>query len=107
MLIVCEYAKLGLPEAKRGMGAHFSTIMLPRVIPRAIAMEMLYRGDYIGADEAYRCGLVNRVVPTGQALDAALELATAISKNAPITLRRMKETAVKSSGLPISAALRL
>ncbi|MBB3459389.1 enoyl-CoA hydratase/carnithine racemase [Rhizobium sp. BK313] len=107
MRIVCEHAKLGLPEAKRGMGAHFSTIMLPRVIPRAIAMEMLYRGDYISAEEAYRCGLVNRVVPVGEALNAALELATAIAKNAPITIRRMKETAVKSSGLPLAAALRL
>jgi enoyl-CoA hydratase/carnithine racemase len=107
MRIACEHVKMGLPEAKRGMGAHFSTIMLPRVIPRALAMEMLFRGDYILAEEAYRIGLVNRVVPTGKALDAALELASAIAKNAPITLRRMKETAIKSSGLPMAAALRL
>ena len=107
MRIVVEGAKLGFPEAKRGMGAHFSTVMLPRIIPRAIAMEMLFRGDYITPEEAYRVGLVNRVVPVGQALNAALELAHAIAANAPITVRRMKETSVKSSGLPISAALRL
>jgi enoyl-CoA hydratase/carnithine racemase len=107
MRIVVEGAKLGLPEAKRGMGAHFSTIMLPRIIPRAIAMEMLFRGEYITPEEAYRVGLVNRVVPVGKALEAAMELATAIARNAPITTRRMKETAVKSSGLPLAAAMRL
>jgi enoyl-CoA hydratase len=70
-------------------------------------MEMLFRGEYITPEEAYRVGLVNRVVPVGKALEAAMELATAIARNAPITTRRMKETAVKSSGLPLAAAMRL
>jgi enoyl-CoA hydratase len=107
MRIAADHVVMGLPEAKRGMGAHFATIMLPRVIPRAIALELLFRGDYIDAAEAYRIGLVNRVVPKGQALDAALELAEAIARNAPITVRRMKETAVEASGLPLAAALGL
>jgi enoyl-CoA hydratase len=107
MRIAADHIVMGLPEAKRGRGAHFSSIMLPRVIPRAIALEMLFRGDYIKPDEAYRCGLVNRVVPKGQSLNAALELAHAIAGNAPITVRRMKETAVKSSGMPFAAAMRL
>ena len=107
MRIAAEHVVMGLPEAKRGRGAHFSTIMLPRIIPRAIAMEMLFRGDYISAAEGYRCGLINRVVPKGKALESALEMAHAIAKNAPVTVRRMKETAVKSSGLPLAAAIRL
>lgn len=105
--VACEHAKLGLPEAKRGMGAHFSTIMLPRVIPRAFALEMLFSGEYITAERAYQYGLLNRVVPMGGALDAAMEMATMIAKNAPVTVRRMKETATKSSGMPIVSALRL
>jgi enoyl-CoA hydratase len=107
MRIAAEHVTMGLPEAKRGRGAHFSTIMLPRIIPRAIALELLFRGDYITAEEAHRWGLVNRVVPKGKALESALELAQAIAKNAPITVRRMKETAVKSSGMPFAAAMRL
>jgi enoyl-CoA hydratase len=107
MRIAAEHAVLGLPEAKRGMGAMFSTVVLPYVIPRAIALELLFRGDYIDAAEAHRIGLVNRVVPKGQALAAALDLAEAIAKNAPITVRRMKETAQKALGLPVAAALRL
>lgn len=107
MRVSVDTAKLGLPEAKRGMGAHFSTIMLPRIIPRAFAMEMLFSGEYITPAEAYRYGLLNRVVPVGQALNAALEIAANIAKNAPVTVRRMKETATKSSGMPIVSALRL
>jgi enoyl-CoA hydratase len=107
MRIAAEHIVMGLPEAKRGRGAHFSTIMLPRIIPRAIALEMLFRGDYITPAEGYRCGLLNRVVPKGKALESALEMAHAIAKNAPVTVRRMKETAVKSSGMPLAAAMRL
>ncbi|MET0378948.1 MAG: enoyl-CoA hydratase-related protein, partial [Spongiibacteraceae bacterium] len=99
--------KLGLPEAKRGMGAHFATIMLPRLVPAAIAFEMLYTGDYISGADAHRYGLVNHLVEPGQELIKALEIAARLAENAPITLRRIKETLVKSSGMPISAALHL
>jgi enoyl-CoA hydratase len=105
--IGAEHVMMGLPEAKRAMGAHFSTIMLPRVIPRAIAMELLFRGDLYPIQEAYRWGFVNRIVPKGQALASALEMAQAIARNAPVTVRRMKETAMKSSGMPLAAAMRL
>jgi enoyl-CoA hydratase len=107
MRIAEEHVQLGVPEAKRGMGALFATVVLPQVIPRALALELLFRGDYIDAAEAHRIGFVNRVVPKGQALSAALELAEAIAGNAPVTVRRMKETAVKALGLPVAAALRL
>jgi enoyl-CoA hydratase len=56
---------------------------------------------------AERWGLVNRVVPKGAAAAAAMALAARIAANAPITLRRIKETAVKASGLPLGAALKL
>jgi enoyl-CoA hydratase len=49
-----EHVKLGLPEAKRGMGAHFATVVLPRLVPAAIAFEMLYTGDYISVQDAHR-----------------------------------------------------
>ena len=98
---------MGLPEAKRGKGAHFANVMLPRLIPSGIAYEMLYLGEYIGMEEAKRWGLVNRVVPKGEALNEALKMAEAICENAPVTIRRMKETAVRANGLPMSVALRL
>jgi len=102
-----EHAIFGVPEAKRGMGAHFATVMLPRLIPRAHAMELLFRAEYIDADRAERIGLLNKVVPKGQALTEAMAWAEQIAGNAPVTVRRMKETASKALGLPISAGLRL
>jgi enoyl-CoA hydratase len=107
MRIAEEHILMGLPEAKRGRGAHFTTIMLPRIIPRALALELLFTGEYITAQQAGQWGLVNRVVAKGGSLEAALKLAHGIAENAPVTVRRMKETAVKSSGMPLAAAMRL
>ena len=105
--IAAEHVMLGLPEAKRGKGAHFANVMLPRMVPTGIAFEMLYLGEYISAQDARQWGLVNRVVPRGEALAEALKMAEAICENAPVTLRRMKETAVRANGLPVPSALRL
>ncbi|MFL5251324.1 MAG: enoyl-CoA hydratase/isomerase family protein [Rhodopila sp.] len=107
MRVAAEHAQFGLPEAKRGKGAHFANVMLPRMLPPGIAFEMLYLGEYIGAADARRWGLVNRVVPRGEALNEAMRIAEAICANAPVSLRRMKETAVRANGLPVPAALRL
>ena len=105
--IAAEHALMGLPEAKRGKGAHFANVLLPRLVPPGIAYEMLYLGEYIGMEEARRWGMVNRVVPRGEALNEAIRMAEAICENAPVTIRRMKETAVRANGLPIATALRL
>jgi enoyl-CoA hydratase len=105
--VAADHVTLGLPEAKRGKGAHFANVMLPRMVPTGIAFEMLYLGEYISAHDARQWGLVNRVVPRGQALTEALKMAEAMCENAPVTLRRMKETAVRANGLPVPAALRL
>ena len=105
--VAAEHVTMGLPEAKRGKGAHFANILLPRMVPPGIAFEMLYLGEYVGMSEARGWGLVNRVVPKGEALNEALKMAGAICENAPVTIRRMKETAVRANGLPMSVALRL
>jgi enoyl-CoA hydratase len=98
---------LGLPEAKIGMGANFGSVVLPKRIPMGIALEMLYTGEYVTSDDAERWGLVNRLVDADAVLPTALELAEKIAANAPISVRRMKETAVKGLELPLWQALRL
>lgn len=105
--IADEHVRMGLPEAKRGKGAHFANVILPRLVPSGIAFEMLYLGEYIDMPTAKHWGLVNRVVPRGQALPEAIRMAEAICENAPVTIRRMKETAVRANGLPMPVALRL
>ena len=96
---------MGLPEAKIGMGANFASVVLPKRIPTGIALEWLLTGEYVTSEEAARWGLVNRI--TDDVLPAALELAGKIAANAPISVRRMKETAVKGLELPLWQALRL
>jgi enoyl-CoA hydratase/carnithine racemase len=98
---------MGLPEAKIGMGANFGSVVLPKRIPMGIALELLYTGEYVTSEVAERWGLVNRLVPAEEVLPTALRLAEAIAANAPISIRRMKETAVKSLELPLWQALRL
>jgi enoyl-CoA hydratase/carnithine racemase len=97
--------KLGLPEATIGMGANFGSVVLPKRIPLGIALELLLTGEYVTSEDAERWGLVNRI--TDDVLPAALRLAERIAANAPISVRRMKETAVKGLELPLWQALRL
>ncbi|MCU1605374.1 MAG: Enoyl-CoA hydratase/isomerase, partial [Modestobacter sp.] len=79
----------------------------PKRVPMGIAMEMLLTGEYATSEDAERWGLVNRVVPAAEVLPAALALAERIAANAPLSVRRMKETALKAADLPLATALRL
>lgn len=105
--VAASASYLSLPEARRGMGANFASVMLPRMLPPAVAAHLLYTGDQMSAAEALRWGLYNRVVPLGQLDETTESLAQRIAANAPLTLTRMKHLSVKTSGLPLSAALRL
>jgi len=98
---------LGLPEATIGMGANFGSVVLPKRIPMGIALELLYTGEYVTSEVAQRWGLINRIVPADDVLPEALRLADTIAANAPISVRRMKATAVKGLELPLWQALRL
>lgn len=105
--IAADHAKLCLPEAKRGMGANFASVLLPRMVPRGIALNMLYTAEPITVQEALHWGLVNKVVPSAQLTDTVEEYARGLLKNAPLTLRRYKRMAVKGWELPVPSALRL
>lgn len=100
-------ARLGLPEARVGMGANFGSVVLPQLIPRGLALELLYTGDLIDMTVASRLGLVNHVVEPSELLRFTERLAARIAGNAPLSVQRMKAVALKSAGLPTAAALRL
>ena len=70
---------------------------LPDMIPPKIAMELALTGEFIDTARAYELGLVNRVTE-GSALDAAIELATAINANGPLAVRVSKQIVVESRG---------
>jgi enoyl-CoA hydratase len=88
LVVAADHATFGLPEAKRGLfAAAGGLIRLPKRIPLALATEIAITGDPIDAARALQLGLVNRVVPVAQVVDAALELAATIAKNGPLAVR--------------------
>jgi enoyl-CoA hydratase len=105
--VAADTAFFQLPEAKRGMGAHFASVVLPQMVPPAIAMEWMFTGRAIPMDEAQRWGLVNRVVPAASLMQSAMGLAREIAACAPLSLQRMKLTYRKAHGMPLHAGLRL
>lgn len=105
--IASSTLRLACSEAKVGMGAHFASIVLPRLIPRALALELLYTGRPMTPEEGMRHGFLNSVHPASEVREAVRALAKTIAANAPLTVRRCKEASTKSMGLPLAAALRL
>ncbi|MCB2060533.1 MAG: enoyl-CoA hydratase-related protein [Novosphingobium sp.] len=88
MIVASENARFGLPEVKRGLLAGAGGLhRLPNRIPAGIAYEMIATGDMIDAQRAYQHGLVNRLVPAGEALEAARELAGQVVVNAPLSVQ--------------------
>ena len=94
LAVATESATFGLPEVARGLFAAAGGVFrLPEQIPRKIAMEMMLTGEPIDAPRALSLGLVNRVVPDGTALDAAMALAAKICDNAPLAVQASKRVA--------------
>jgi enoyl-CoA hydratase len=103
-----ESAVFGVVEVTRGLfPLGGSTVRLRRQIPYAKAMELLLTGDTISAAEAERIGLVSRVVPDGQALERALEIAAKIARNGPLAVQAVKRSVQATEGLPEEEALKL
>ncbi|MBI4310976.1 MAG: enoyl-CoA hydratase/isomerase family protein [Chloroflexi bacterium] len=95
-------------EILRGFsGAGPAIALLPRQAPYALAMEWLLTGKVFTAQDAYRAGLVNEVVPLAQVKTRAIEVAQEISKLAPIAVRAIKEAVVRGMSLDIPNAMRL
>ncbi len=106
--IASENAEFGIPEIKLGFPSGMGAPQrLPRLIPFGAALEMLLTGDRIKADQALQWGLVNRVVPQEELLDAAFDLANRIAANPPLAVRGMKEIAYRSREMSFADGIRM
>jgi len=105
--VVAENAHFAVPESKRGRGAHYASVALPRMVPSGIAMEWLYTGRRVEPAEAQQWGLINRIVPTDVLWQAADELLDDITTSAPLSLQRLKLTFRRTEGMDPHAAIRL
>jgi enoyl-CoA hydratase len=87
LIVAAEGTRLGIPEVKRSLVAAGGALLrLPRRIPYHVAMELALTGEPIVAERAAALGLVNRVVPAGTAVPAALALAEEVAAGAPLAL---------------------
>jgi enoyl-CoA hydratase/carnithine racemase len=86
LAVASEAARFATPGVNIGLFCSTPMVALSRNLPRKRAMEMLLLGDMLSAREAAEHGLVNRVVPPGSALEAALELARVVASKPPVTL---------------------
>ena len=91
LAVMNEQARIGYTEVKIGFVAALVGVILVRTVGEKHAKELLLTGKLIGAPEAYRMGLVNRVVPSEQVLEEAIGLAQEVSANAPASLSLSKE----------------
>jgi len=105
--VASEQAVFGMPESTIGMGANFGSVLLPRLIPRALAMELLYFGRRVPAGELARYGLLNHVWPAGELDQRAAAWVSELVTRAPLTLQRYKQMTLKGWEMPVPAHLRL
>ncbi len=104
--VAAESAKLGVPEVKIGIlpGAG-GTQRLPRLIGKGLAAEIILTGEPIDAREAFRIGLVNRVIPDDQLMATAEAIARKILENAPIAVALAKDAIEVGKNLPLDGAI--
>ncbi|WP_207890504.1 enoyl-CoA hydratase-related protein [Rubrobacter taiwanensis] len=104
--IAAENAVLGFPEVTLGiLPGMGGTQRLPRLVGPGLAKELIFTGRRISAGEAKELGLVNRVVPQGEALSAAKELAAEIAANGPVAVRYAKAAANKALDVDLVSGL--
>ena len=106
--IAADNARLGLSEVRLGfMPASGGTQRLARLVGIPKALEICLSGELVGAQEAYRIGLVNQLVSFDQLIPAGEKMAQSFIKGAPLALRYIKEAIYKGSELSLEQGLRL
>jgi enoyl-CoA hydratase len=106
--IASEAAKFGQPEVKLGIVPGYGgTQRLPRLVGKGRALQLLMTGEMIDAAEAYRIGLVNRVVPAAELIAAARAMLGAILAQGPLAIAQCIEAVDRGLGMPLDDAMAL
>ena len=91
MILAAEHATFALPEIRSGTVADAASIKLPKRIPYHVAMDLLLTGRWFDAEEAHRWGIVNRIVPAGDLMAQAWDLARLLESGPPLVYAAIKE----------------
>jgi crotonobetainyl-CoA hydratase len=107
LILAAAHATFAQPEIRSGTLADAATIKLPRRMPYHMAMELLFTGRVMDAEEARRWGVVNEVVPPDRLMARARELADLLASGPPLVFAAIKETIRETAHLPIQHAFDL
>jgi crotonobetainyl-CoA hydratase len=105
IILAADHATFALPEIRSGTIADAATLKLPQRIPYHIAMEMLFTGRVVEAEEAARWGLINRVVPAAELMAEARAMAARLADGPPLVFAAIKEVLRQSQAMPFQDAL--
>ncbi len=105
--ICSDNAVFALAEVKRGLCPPSGTFTLPRLIGLSNAMWWLMSGEPIDAKEAYRIGIVTKMVPLGELMPTATRMAEIICENGPLAVRAVKQMAKQGLEVPMDYGYRL
>ena len=97
--IASSKAEFGWPQAKRGIASVSGPALLSQVVPRNIAFEFLFTGDFVNAEKALQLMLVNYVVEPEDVMAKAKEIADKIVANAPLSIAAIKEASIKGADM--------
>lgn len=105
IILSADHASFALPEIKSGTVADAATLKLPKRIPYHIAMEMLFTGRWLEAEEAARWGLVNRLIPSADLMTEARKMADELAAGPPLVFAAIKEIAREAEDMKFNDAL--
>jgi len=105
LAIASEGAQFGQPEIKVGAIPTVAAALLPKLIGRKNAFELIFTGDSISAKEAQQIGLINRVVPADKIVDATNELVNKFKEKSPVVLKLLRRAVYQGLHLDFKKAL--
>ncbi|MGX0878001.1 crotonobetainyl-CoA hydratase [Roseovarius sp. MBR-154] len=105
IILAADHASFALPEIRSGTVADAASIKLPRRIPHHIAMELLFTGRWFDAQEAAHWGLVNRVLPGADLMEAAQQMADELAAGPPLVFAAIKEIVREAEDMKFNDAL--
>lgn len=105
IILAADHASFALPEIRSGTVADAASIKLPKRIPYHIAMEMLFTGRWLDAEEAARWGMINQIHPAADLMDKAREMADLLASGPPLVYAAIKEVVREAEDMKFQDAL--
>ena len=105
LILAADHATFALPEIRSGTVADAASIKLPKRIPYHIAMDMLFTGRWLSAEEAARWGLINHIYPAQDLMTEARKLAELLASGPPLVYAAIKEVVREAEDMKFQEAL--